>query len=414
MPTINKKKILLGIISIPIIIFIGWCLSLAYLLFIEVPSQVHNKNILSTSLSAYAETTTLPAEDIYQVLNDFKDTHHLNLHELSELVALIDINGLIHQYRFKGDIYPAGELQIFPQRFTYRMSSTGVNDTDDELAYNNLTNTLVITDPSMMDINSIITTYSDTDICHISLLIFDKKHDKGQARYLSTKNSFGTYLSSDFYNSHNLHNFHDNQPENQNSQEHQELQTTNKTNQPNNSNQKSKSNCFYQQVLDTNNFSLKRDLPDNINEAQIQQAQILVDTLNTFKQKHHLANGTVAEVLSKSNLPTVELTYHNRYQDGDMLITSDGYQLPNSQYQTLTVNDNTSEQTMLVIIENSSGEQYHVISKPITDTQNMNLLVFIDNKAFIYPIANMNSVIIRQPKATGLKNIFNKFLNVFS
>ncbi|WP_230657007.1 hypothetical protein [Psychrobacter sp. I-STPA10] len=405
MPTINKKKILLGIISIPIIIFIGWCLSLAYLLFIEIPSQVHNKNILSTSLSAYAKTT-LPAEGVYQVLNDFKDTHHLNLYELSEVVALIDIDGLIHRYRFKEDIYLAGELQIYPQRFTYRINSAGVNDTrDNEIVYNHLTNTLVITDPSMTDIGSIITTYSDTDICHISLLIFDKNHDKGQARYLSTKNSFGTYLSSDFHNS---------QPENQNTLAYQELQTTKKINQPNNSNQKDKSKCFYQQVWDTNNFSLKRDLPDNINEAKIQQAQILVDTLNTFKQKHHLVNGAIAEVLSKSNLPTVELAYHNRYQDGDMLIASDGYQLPNSQYQTLTANNNTSEQTMLVIIENSKGEQYHVISKPITDTQNMNLLVFIDNKAFIYPIANMNSVTIGQPREMSLKNIFDGLSNIFS
>ena len=65
MRAISKKQLLLGIISIPIIIFIGWCLTFAYLLFIKLPSQVHNKDILSTSLSAYAETR-LPSEGVYQ------------------------------------------------------------------------------------------------------------------------------------------------------------------------------------------------------------------------------------------------------------------------------------------------------------------------------------------------------------
>ena len=150
---------------------------------------------------------------------------------------------------------------------------------------------------------------------------------------------------------------------------------------------------------------------------------MLVDILNDFKQKNKLVKGAVAEMLARTNLPAVELRLQSSYQEAGLRITPNGYQwqdLQNSQseklQQALITYEDTLEQQVLVMVEDSTGKKQAVISKPIINMGNMDkvsLLFFIDDKAFIYQVANMNAVVIEQPQKMSIEAMLVRVASFF-
>lgn len=376
------KRVLIVTVTIPLLILAGWISWVGYLIFIEPQFTVHSMPLVSTSLSDY-DTNLQVEQDFYDSLNSFKTQHRLSLYDLSELVAVLNLQGMVYQYRFKGDIYPNSALSVMPEDFHYDLNATDVKD-DDPISRDEKKN-IVLIDKSADDLSQKVNQLYSEDACHISILIIDHK----KVLYLSTKNSFGFYVKDILY-------------EETNSPHQPDIAANIKVTD---SLIDSDTICFYQKVPVNHNLTINSLLPADFDDNKADLIKQLTTQLNQFKHEHDISLGAMGEMLAKSNLPTVRLLYPNRFTDGDLQLTPSHYQIdPPTTALTTTAptlpdlsrdaNNDTNKPYLMLFVEDNQRQKQLIMAKPIDDYKEITLLAFLDKKSFVYHLDKMTQVMV--------------------